>query len=268
MNPPIFLSNKIIKTFYVIGLLFVGVIFAENETDLYDQPSISTLQVGGSYSRANFKIDGESSFSGNLGGIQGSYEYHPHNSFYGGLRVAWKQGNTKNSVADRNLAYVDVQERVGYTYASCCSDWSLTLFSGFGYRFLGHKLKQHHDSSIRFDYNEFYIPVGFLLEYVFNSCWSIGLDCIWMPQVYSTVKITPLKGAQWILKESMGNVLIELPFTFFLTHDKRYALIFKPYYENWEDGRSTAKTSDGEKLGLPRNRYHFWGVELNVAYSF
>ena len=164
--------------------------------------------------------------------------------------------------------YVDAQERLGYTFTSCCNNWSLTFFSGFGYRYLGHKLKQHEESSIKFDYNEFYIPLGFLSEYFFCSRWSLGLNLTWMPQIYPTVEITPLKGARWILKNTVSNVIVELPLVYFLTEDRRYSLSLKPFYEHWEDGRSTAKTSTGEELGLPKNSYNFWGAEINVAFSF
>ncbi len=261
MNPYNFLISKTIKILGTIGLLLVSTMHAEQFHDSY-------LQIGGSYTRANIKIDGQQTFNGNLGGIQGSYEYKPWNSFYGGLRVAWKQGKTENSFANRNLVYVDVQEKIGYTYASCCNDWTVTFFSGFGYRYLDHKLKQFEEPSIKFEYNEFYIPVGFLSEYFFCSCWSLGLNFNWMPQVYPTVQITPLKGARWVLKNTIGNVLVELPLTYFFMEDRCYSLVLKPFYERWEDGRSTAKTSNGQKLGLPKNSYNFWGAELNIAFSF
>lgn len=252
----------------IIGLLLVGTVHAEYETNLNEQCTVSRLEIGASYTRANIKIEDQPSFHGNLGGIQASYEYKPWNNIYAGLRAAWKQGTTKNSFADRKLIYVDVQERIGYTYASCCNDWSLTFFSGLGYRYLGHKLEQFEESSIKFDYNEFYIPVGFLSEYFFCSCWSLGLNFTWMPQIYPTVEITPLKGARWILKNTLGNVVVELPLTYFLTADKCYSLVLKPFYERWEDGRSTAETSSGQELGLPKNSYNFWGAELNFAFLF
>lgn len=266
MSPYNFLSSKTMKILGAIGLLLVGKIYAE--CDLSEQCNVSRLEIGGSYTRANIKVEGQPSFHGNLGGIQGIYEYKPRNCFYGALRVAWKQGETENSFTHRKLVYVDVQERLGYTYASCCNDWSLTFFTGFGYRHLGHKLKQFDESSIKFDYNEFYIPVGFLSEYFFCSCWSLGLNFTWMPQVYPTVKINPLKGARWILKNTMDNVLIELPLTYYLTEDRCYSVVFKPFYEHWADGRSTAKASNGQKLGLPKNTYNFWGAELNIAFVF
>jgi hypothetical protein len=59
-----------------------------------------------------------------------------------------------------------------------------------------------------------------------------------------------------------------MPFTFTLTHDKRFSLIINPFYEYWQDGRSKAKTPDGVKLNVPGNTYNFGGVDVNFAYSF
>lgn len=265
MNPHKFSPTKTMTFLSALCLLLTGSVHAEYDNELCH---LSSLQIGGSYTHANIKIDGQPSFHGDLGGLQASYEYKSWKGFYGGMKAAWKQGETKNSIAHRKLMYVDVQERIGYTYASCCNDWSLTFFSGLGYSYLHHTLKQPEESSVKFEYNEFYIPVGFLSEYLFCPCWSLGLNAIWMPQVYPTVQITPLKGARWVLKNTIGNVVVEMPLTYCLTQDKRYSLIFKPFYERWEDGQSTAKTSNGQELGLPKNSYNFWGAELNFAFSF
>ena len=253
------------KSQYAIGLLLAATSLAYGENE---QPNISCFQIGGNYTHVNMKVQGQLSFHGNLGGAQASYDYRPWNSFYGGLKVAWKEGKMKASGAHRSLVYVDVQERFGYSYASPSRKWLLSFFSGLGYRYLGQRLKQSGQSPVTFSYNEFYIPVGVLSDYSFNSWCSLGLNAIWMPQVYPTVKIAPLKGARWILKNTYSNVLVELPVTFFIAHHKRYSLIFKPFYEHWADGHSTAKTSSGNTLGLPGNIYNFWGAELNFAFSF
>lgn len=263
-----FFSGKAKAIASGIGLLLVGTIQADYESNCIEACSISSLQIGANYTHANIKVDGQSSFDGNLGGVQGIYEYKPSNSFYAALKAAWKEGKTENSSAKRKLAYVDAQERIGYTYSPCCSDWAVTIFTGFGYRYLEHRLEQFDEPSIKFRYNEFYIPLGFLSEYFFCSCWSVGLNCIWMPQVFPTVEIVPLKGAHWDLKNTISNVLIELPFTYFFQENRCYSVVLKPFYERWEDGRSTAKTSNGQELGLPKNRYDFWGVELNFSYVF
>lgn len=259
-----FFSNKTQAIACAIGLLLAGSVQGDCEGNC----AVSTVQFGANYTRGNFKVDGQPSFDGNLGGIQGSYEYKPWNGFYGGLRAAWKEGKTKNSFADRKLAYVDVQERIGFTFSPCCSDWAVTVFSGFGFRYLEHRLKQFDEETVKFRYKEFYVPVGILSEYLFRSCWSVGLNCIWMPQVYPTVEIVPLRGANWSLKNTLGNVLVELPLTYFFQGNRCYSLIVKPFYERWEDGRSTAKDFNGQSLGLPKNTYHFWGLEIDFAFSF
>lgn len=251
-----------------IGLLLPGAVQADYKANDTETCYVSSVQIGANYTRANIKVDGQSSFDGNLGGIQGSYEYKTWNGLYAGLRGEWKEGKTKNSKANRKLVYVDVQERIGYTYSPYCSAWAVTIFSGFGYRYLEHRLTQFHEPSIKFKYNEFYVPVGFLSEYFFSSCWSAGLNCIWMPQVFPTVEIVPLTGAHWDLKNTVGNVRVELPVTYLFQGKGYYSLTLKPFYERWEDGRSTAKTSSGQKLGLPKNSYNFWGVEFNFSYAF
>lgn len=250
-----------------MGLLLTGTVQADWEGNCKETCCASSVEIGASYTRANIKVDGDPSFNGNLGGIQGSYEYKPWNSFYGCLRAAWKEGKTENPDEERKLAYVDVQGRVGYTYSPCC-DWAVTVFSGFGYRGLQHRLEQFQEHSTKFKYNEFYVPVGLLSEYFFDSCFSVGLNFTWMPQVFPTVEIVPLKGAHWDLKKTVGNVLVELPITYFFEWNKCCSLRLKPFYERWEDGRSTAKTSDGQSLGLPKNTYNFWGAELNFTYEF
>jgi|688.fasta_scaffold31555_7 hypothetical protein len=257
----------LIKILGLFALLLTGEASAINEYEFSEECLDSSLQIGANYTRATFKADSQPTFFGNLGGLQGSYEYQPCNGFYGGLTLNWKQGKTKNSFAERKLVYVDVQERLGYTFDSCCKDKSITFFSGFGYRYLRHKLQQAEESSIKFHYHEFYVPVGLLSEYLFLCNWSIGLNFIWMPQIFPTVEIQPLKGAHWDLQNTLGNVLVELPVTYFFS-SRCYSLIFKPFYERWEDGRSTAKTSSGEELGLPRNSYHFWGATLSFSFLF
>lgn len=223
----------------------------------------SRLKVGGNYTHVNLKPHGNPSFRGNLGGAQGLYEYRSANCFYGAAKLDWKEGRTHGD-GKRSLLYIDVQERLGYTFGS--SDWLLTLFSGFGYRHLGHKLEKH--GSLRLRYNEFYFPVGLITDYNVNSWFAVGLGFTWMPQVFPTVTISPLKGARWKLTNTLDNFSVEFPFDFTLTENKRFHLIFSPFYEHWQDGHTTAKSSTGEKLGLRGNSYNFWGALLNFGYYF
>jgi hypothetical protein len=228
----------------------------------------SRLQIGGDYSWTSIHPHGHASFNGSLGGAQGLYEYLPINSFYGGAKLAWREGELHGHSGKRSLLYIDAQERLGYTFSFCKDDFLLTFYSGLGYRHFGQKFDPKERPSIQFKYNEFYIPVGAKAGYDVNTYFSIGLGITWMPQVYPTVTIVPLKGARWIITTQLANFYVEIPITFTLTQDKRFSLIINPFYEHWQDGHSTAKTSRGVKLGIPGNTYNFEGMDINLAYSF
>ncbi|MBS0621031.1 MAG: hypothetical protein JSS61_06195 [Verrucomicrobia bacterium] len=228
----------------------------------------STIQVGGNYTRLYLKPSGSSSFDGNLGGAQASYDYRPAWSLYAGVKFDWREGSTKSGSSKRSIFYIDTQERIGYTFGFYQSEWLLSLFTGLGYRYVGQKLTQSHTSSLQFRYDEIYIPVGFKTDYAFRRWFMFGVNFTWMPQIYPTVKIVPLEGARWILKTKLANFAVEVPFTFTLTEDKRYSISVNPFYEYWQDGHSTAKTSSGSALNLPGNTYNSWGVNVNAGFSF
>lgn len=240
----------------------------EPQTTMVLEEMKSRLMVSASYSYATLKPHEHRTFHGSLGGMQALYEYRPMNFFYGGGKFTWRQGKTEGDVGERSLVYFDVQERLGYTYAPEKKDWFLTLFSGLGYRHIGQKLTPKEGTSLRFRYNTFYLPVGFLTNYDITSYCSMGLDCIWMPQVYPTVTIAPLGGARWILSKTLSNLYVQMPITFRFTSSQRYHLVLTPFYEHWQDGHTTAKLSSGTPLGLPGNSYNFYGVELNFTFSF
>jgi len=225
------------------------------------------FQIGGNYTRAYINPHGSGTFDGNLGGLQAIYEYRPMDRFYGAAKLAWKEGNTHGSASHRSLIYVDVQERLGYTFAFNEGDWLLSLYSGFGYRYLGQKLTASRGQNLHFRYHEFYVPVGFEVDNAYNSWFTWGIGFTWMPQVYPTVAIVPLKGARWSLTDQLANFYVEFPLDFTVTDNKKFHIILKPFYEHWQDGHSTAKVN-GLSLGLPGNDYNFFGADLNFAYFF
>ncbi len=228
----------------------------------------SRLEIGADYTYVNFTPFGNPSFRGNLGGAQGIYEYRPRNHFYGAAKLSWKQGDTHGGAGKRSLLYIDAQERVGYTFGFHYMDSMLTLFSGFGYRYIAQKLSSTTGSSLRFRYNEFYVPVGLLTNHTVSSWFAFGVGLTWMPQVFPTVKIIPLRGAYWSLRDTLNNFFVEVPLDFNLNKSGRFHLIINPFYEHWKDGHSTAKTSSGIPLGIPSNTYNFWGVNVNFGYCF
>lgn len=146
--------------------------------------------------------------------------------------------------------------------------WRMSLFSGLGYRHNGQKHDPKQGHSVQFNYNQIYIPVGFLTNY--DPCWwfGIGGDFTWMPQVYPTLAIVPLKGARWVTTCTFNNFYVEMPITFTLTRNKRYQIILNPFYQHWADGHTTAKASDGQTLGLPGNTYNFYGFDVNFGFCF
>lgn len=226
------------------------------------------FQIGANYTYATLQPHDHRTFKGSLGGMQAMFEYRPLNRFYGAAKLSWRQGNTEGPKGDRSILLFDTHERLGYTYAPEKKDWFLTLFSGVGYRYIGQKFSPKTGSSLLFNYDEFYIPLGILTNFNATSWLSIGLNYTWMPQVYPTVSIIPLKGARWVLEKTMNNFYAEMPFTFYLTQNKRYSLIINPFYEHWQNGHTTAKLQNGSPLGLPANTYNFYGVDVNFGFTF
>ena len=133
------------------------------------------FQIGGNYTYAFIKPDEHRTFHGGLGGAQALFEYRPMRKFYGAGKLAWREGTTRGDIGKRSLFYIDLQERVGYTFASEENNLRLSLFSGFGYRHLAHKFSPKDDSSIKFKYNHIYIPLGFTSDYSFNRWFTVGL---------------------------------------------------------------------------------------------
>lgn len=209
------------------------------------------------------------------------YEWRPQNSFYAALGFKWRQGTMHHSGHRRSLVDLDSAERVGYNLQG---DWGhCSFYTGLGFRFLSHHLHASGKStfngsffppfltsatSLQINYYELYVPVGFASQYNFNSCFALGVNFEWMPQVFPTVQIRPMGGAFWSLTNKIANFNIELPFIFTLTQCRSLSLVLSPFYQRWEDGHSTARTSRGTPLGLPGNTYNFFGADLNLIYKF
>lgn len=239
---------------------------APSTPDDYTQKYCSIVELGPSYTHGSIKINNQPLYHGNLGGAQAIYEYKPLNYLYLALSSTYKQGSMDNSLGYRSFLYFDTHERIGYTVADSSKRWIFSFYTGVGYRHYGHDLHQS-STKINFDYNSFYVPVGLKSSYRFNTWITGALNFMYMPQVNSTVKIDPLDGARWCLEKTFSNFLVEVPITFFFTHNRRYSVSVKPFYEYWEDGSSTASVFS-QSLGLPGNCYNFWGAEVNFGFSF
>jgi hypothetical protein len=236
--------------------------------EVVEEPRDSSVRAGGSYSHVWLKPEGNPKFQGNLGGLQAIYEYKPANSLYAGLQLSWRQGATSQASSRRFLLDVDTNERIGYTFAWDERAWMTTLFSGLGYRYLGQILKQPGLANLSFNYNEIYIPIGILANRSFNARWALGLNFVWMPQVYPSLTINPLKGAYWMLSRKLENFLVEIPLVFTPSKMRNFMIELKPFFEYWQDGKTDAVTSLGFTLDIPGNTYVFCGVELSIGGTF
>jgi hypothetical protein len=224
------------------------------------------IQIGGNYTYAWITPSGGLTVQGSLGGADAIFEYRPLNSVYAGISFAYHQGTPTNEGLDRSLMDFDSQERIGYTAGfTMCGNARLALFTGFGGRYM-HENVTAGTASVKFNYVQFYVPVGFLFEHRAASCFSWGINAQWKPQIFPTVNIVPMDGARWILTKKLNNFLVDVPLSFFATD--HLSIVVDPFYELWHDGQSTAATITGLLLGLPGNKYTFAGVNVNIAWSF
>lgn len=252
---------------YLTLLILCSSIVAQDHCDTCCSfPGNSTLKIGAAYSYLWYTPEHEDTFRGNLYGAQGIYEYAPCRSIYQALKFSWKQGKTHHEPDSRFLLDFDVHERIGYTFCPCSDAWRLTGFTGFGYRYLGHTLRQPAFETMEFNYNEFYIPVGVLASINLFNDWDFGCNFVWMPQVFPSVDIDPLGGANWIIQRKLGNFRVELPIGF--SQCRQWLIELKPFFEFWQDGKTIAATDAGVSLGNPQNTYLFVGFELNVGWNF
>ena len=225
------------------------------------------FQVGGTYAYSWITPKGNPTTSGNLGGVQAIYEYRPLGSVYAGAAFNWRAGKTTKNDSSRTLEDFNLQERLGYTFTTDPNSLRFTLFTGVGARYMAEKVKVE-TASVKFDYTEFYVPVGVLFDQPIISALSIGLNVQWMPQVFPMVKIKPLSGARWDLTYQWANFAADMPFTITPFQNRKFSFIIDPFFEYWRDGHTTAKTNRGLTLNLPGNKYLFAGVNVNLAFSF
>ena len=230
-------------------------------------PLLSNFEVGGNYTFAHITPTSLNSFHGHLGGARGIYQYRANDAIYGALSLNWKQGNTQGLGGNRFLIIFDAHERIGYTWGFPKKKRFFSLYTGVGYRNYYHDL-QTMGSSARFYYNYIYIPVGFAFQGRVNSMTDLGLNFQWMPQVYPTLTINPLKGARWILNKKLVNFIGELPISIYLNKSQSVSLQIKPVFEYWRDGSTNARTASGTFLRIPGNNYLFPGIEINFGFSF
>jgi hypothetical protein len=226
----------------------------------------SHFQFGANYTHARITPYGFNDYNGNLVGAQVLYEFKTFDRIYGGMSVRWCEGKESGEIGTMDFRNCDVQERIGYSFSK--GNALISLYTGFGFRYLRQALEPKVSAPATFMYEEFYVPVGFLYDYQYSCNFSVGLYGVWMPQVYPTLTIEPIGGARWILAKTLKNGRVEMPFTFGLDRFSNTTFVFKPFAEYWQDGKTVANAVNGTTLGVPRNTYLFVGIDVNICYSF
>lgn len=270
---------------FALTLLSAGVLSAEETAaspePMYTAPSqpdcsakprcieySHLIEVGGNYTHMKLTPSGIPRFSGNLGGAQFSYEYRKRSSVYEGVLCLWREGRVAQdgTVLYRDIFDLDTQARLGYNLSQC-NVWDLIPFTGFGWRYLGEKLRGA--SPLNLNYNEVYIPVGLLIKYKANSVFSIGANGFWMPQVFPNVNFVPLDHARWITAYTFSNFQVELPLLFRFAGKKTLGIFeLRPFFQYWQDGKTLAQGAAGTALDLPKNTYLIGGFQFNLAVRF
>ncbi len=230
--------------------------------------SDSITNFGASYTRSSIKPNGFPDLNGNMGGVQGSYQYRPLNKVFVAVSGFWRYGENTGSAGKRDLFDVGIDEKAGYTFAINNHKTLLTPYAGFGYRHLYHHVKPNSGKKIKLYYNEFFLPIGFQSTYEVHPKFSMGFNFAWMPQVFSTVTFNVAAGCRWALINTYKNFKTSLPLLFHIETTKYLSIGLTPFFELWQDGTSTAKTQFQDHLGLPKNTYIFGGLELNIQYAF
>ncbi|MCB1072224.1 MAG: hypothetical protein H7A41_06590 [Chlamydiales bacterium] len=245
-------------------------LYAQNQPQQQSQNTTSykdfRFDLDVNYTRVYVKPQGHPTLDGNMGGMEGNFEYIPADFIYAAVGGSWRYGSIDGKDSKRHLLDGEVYERIGYNATFLNKRFLLTPFTGFGYRHLSHNFKR--GVSLKMRYNEFYIPVGLLGRYNWD-CASIGFFAIWMPQVYPTVTFDVTDGARWVTKATYKNFRVGLPILYHFQSVENLSIFLKPSFELWQDGKTTARTSSTRvALGIPQNTYIFWEVGLGLEYKF
>ncbi|CUI16719.1 hypothetical protein PNK_1102 [Candidatus Protochlamydia naegleriophila] len=208
---------------------------------------------------------------GYLYGVRLGYERIKRYKLYVGLDFLYANGDLKGKVEDQriksSLTDINVEERIGYTFAAKCG-WrpSFTPFIGVG-RFW-EKNEYKHPTPIRFHFhNRFlYIPVGFLSQIYVSSCFSVGLN--FKARIIldgkNCVSNDPQFGKIHQCYDEKIQYRVELPLSYYscwCNHEMAISLV--PFYEY---------RHYGQRVNFPfdfiETKFNLYGATLKAIYLF
>lgn len=254
----------------------------EEYLDLFNHDGCHRLYAGPQVYYVNYKANGADSTAAGLVGLDNpntkltgclyggnvGYEYKKPWGVYANAELNYGTGNLKkHDHLTRDVFEYDAFTVVGYQLGgSDCDCWSATAYAGSDYLTQNFDVKSLHTT---YRYYIYRIPVGIDLEYQFMACdgrWSIGIDAMVLPQIDSTVKLTPLRGARWVLSKRT-DWIIDVPIQYF-SGCWPIAIKLDLFWKRVGIGGSKAVSPTGVHLGLPPSTWNALGGALDVIYEF
>lgn len=235
---------------YAISLFF----FSFFVTSLF-AGTPSCVSVGGGYTCVQ-----QNGFSGNLGTFQVSYIYQPSWQLYAGYTFNMGIGSSSDSESKKGIFNIDTQERLGYTFGK-----KISLFSGLGYRYINQS-NRWFGISFSTSHHDLYIPIGLSLQTELHSCFKFGISGQWRPQIYPVMSLSSREGISWRTEIKLTNFLIEIPLKIKISQDHPFHLVFTPFIDYWQQGKTIASFKLGHPI--PEQTFLFVGIDLDLTFSF
>jgi len=209
----------------------------------------------------DFTIDGV------FGGVEFGYLYKKFQGAYAFLGGNYLDGSFSNSPhPSRNTWQVQAETRVGYNYVARQGlSVIATPYLGLGF------LYDHQDrksfgavASTTFAYYKIYLPVGCIIDYKVYERMHVGLHFQWRPDLDSTLRISSLPNERYILHRENDQLLVEVPFDFYVGDCLDWKISLVPFWQKIKEGATLNQTT----LALPEQTLTYWGVNILGAYQF
>jgi hypothetical protein len=270
------------KNIALVLALFSKTLFAE-EVSSVEMPSsesrpaevskevpskFSSFYAGPEVYALSLSISGiASDFHATLAGAVLGYTYKKPNSFYFDARLKWAIGEARHTAQPSRFIHDELVEgQLGYV--GQIGKFELIPFVGFGFHYLIENRKESSSyTGMKTSYRDYYFPLGLKLNYYCMDRLSIGLNFTWWKDVDSTVKISGLHGAHWVLDRKDGYRL-ELPVEGFLDKNKRWSFCLEPFWQQYQLGADRTNTTLGRNLGITTQTFNYYGGTLKAAFWF
>lgn len=233
-----------------------------NRTRVWAGPEVFHLRLG---------VDKINNYRGYLGGVVGGFERKYVWDLYVNVNGSYALGRLNGQSSRSRFVHDMFVEGLfgGSIPLTACHNLLFTPYLGFGYTHVIQHLRASGLPSLNFKYSKYYLPLGFIFDYMPISWVNVGLDFKWMPQIDPTLKVVDLSGGRWELAYKQG-FFVKLPIEFIFKKHERYFwnVGVVPFFRWMKDGQTQAVTNNGTRLAIPENQYTYWGGQVTFAINF